>query len=152
MIESVFGAPLSLTAIGVRLRDVATKQAEIESRNDEAEWTSPKLQRLLNWTSSEQDALRRLGLVMDPRSRQDVAVQLGLVFAELVEITTFELESQVKSGALEETLCTMKRTMARIVRHVCKETGIDPADVVGDLPEVLAFFAITELPPLEGSN
>jgi hypothetical protein len=76
----------TLPAIGRRLRAVAEQSNEIDER-----MTGPDYHAVTLRLYDEDRALQELGLAIWPRTAEDVAVQLGLLFLDLGRITAFEL-------------------------------------------------------------
>jgi hypothetical protein len=92
----------------------------------------------------EELALQSLVLRMQPRTLEDAAVQLGILFLMLNRLNANDLDDELRRGRLEEDIETAMHATAGLASVVCRAAGVDPADA-GDarLAAVLALHSPT---------
>ena len=105
----------AIVAIGHRLHELAEKHRAADSRNAEAE---------MDILLSEETFLRDLVLTMRPKSLEDAAVQIGVLFVELGHC----IRVRNKPGGLCTGVQGVRRVTAGLTTVWRRLARVDPTD------------------------
>jgi hypothetical protein len=109
----------AIVAIGHRLHELAEKHHAADSRNAEAE---------MALLLSEETFLRDLALEMRPKTLEDAAVQIGVLFVELGHLSECETSLEDYETGVQRA----RRVTAGLTTVLCRLAGVHHADA-GDV-------------------
>jgi len=78
----------------------------------------------MTWTLAEIDALTDLALATRPASLADATVTTAVLLNRLGIVNTFEVESQVRTGELQQELARIERVIAAVLLTMMRATGL----------------------------
>lgn len=111
-------------AIGRRIRQLDAEHDRIDEALCEKGYKDNGLQKEMDCTYDQLNALRNLSLAMAPTTLGDVAVQMQQAFIMIDVIQTSDDEKMPVHA-----LCVLRRVVAAAFPIVTKAAGIDPGDI-----------------------
>jgi hypothetical protein len=135
----------TLPAIGQRLHVLGDLNDRLGRQQSKASERSTKFRQAgaaMRMVLDEEMALQSLALSMQPKTLQDAAVSLGVLFLAVNRLSHIDLEHEIRAGRLENDIGVLERAVAATASAICHLAGVDPADA-GDpaLSDLFAYYA-----------
>jgi hypothetical protein len=135
----------TLPAIGQRLRVLGDLNERVGRQQSKASEQSAEFRQAgaaMRLILDEEMALQSLALSMQPKTLQDAAVSLGVLFLAVNRLSHIDLGCEIRAGRLENDVGVLERAVAAMASAICHLAGVDPADA-GDpaLSDLFAYYA-----------